>query len=131
MGFGFTAALLSQVGAAHKDAGFTGVATSWQTYVLIGLGPGFVFLLQKALQAGSLVASQPALTLANPIVGASFGIAVFGEHVRGGGWLALAVLGALLILACTVILARSPLLHDSPNTEQSSGPASTAPAHDP
>jgi len=64
-------------------------------------------------------------------VGASFGVAVFGEHVRGGGWLALAVLGALLILACTVILARSPLLHDSPNTEQSSGPASTAPAHDP
>jgi len=66
--------------------------------VLIGLGPGFVFLPQKALQAGSLVASQPALTLPNPLVGASFGVAVFGEHVRGGGWLALAALGALLIL---------------------------------
>jgi len=98
------------------------VATSWQTYLLIGLGPGFVFLPQKALQAGSLVASQPALTLSNPLVGASFGVAVFGEHVRGGGWLALAALGALLILACTVILARSPMLHDSPDTERSPDP---------
>ena len=114
MGFGFTAALLSEVAAAHRVAGFGGVFTSWQTYLLIGLGPGFVFLLQKALQAGSLVASQPALTLANPIIAAVFGVAVFGEHVQGGGWLVVAFLGAALIAVATVVLARSPLLHDTP-----------------
>jgi len=126
-GFGFTAALLSEVGAAHRVAGFVGVFTSWQTYLLIGLGPGFVFLLQKALQAGTLVASQPALTLANPIVAVGFGVAVFGEHVRSGGWLALAVLGALLIAVCTVVLARSPLLHDKPDAEQATD---SRPQHD-
>ena len=126
MGFGFTAALLSQIGAAHRVTGFAGVVTSWQTYLLIGLGPGFVFLLQKALQAGRLVASQPALTLANPLVGAGFGIAVFGEHVRHGGWLVLAALGAVLIGGCTVVLARSPLLHDASDSEQT---ADATPRH--
>ncbi|MEO6879705.1 MAG: DMT family transporter [Mycobacteriaceae bacterium] len=127
MGFGFTAALLAAVAGAHSHAGFGGVLTSWQTYLLIGLGPGFVFLLQKALQAGTLVASQPALTLSNPIVAAVFGIAVFHERVRGGGWLALAALGAVLIVVSTLILARSPLLHDdtpttSPDTTPPAGP---------
>lgn len=49
---------------------------------MIGLGPGFFFLLQKALQAGRLVASQPALTLSNPVVSVVFGVAVFDEHLR-------------------------------------------------
>ena len=129
MGFGFTAALLSQVAAAHRAAGFVGVFSSWQTYLLIGLGPGFVFLLQKALQAGTLVASQPALTLANPIVAAGFGVAVFGEHVRGGGWLALAVLGAVLIAASTVVLARSPLLHDNPSGASTEAPPAGSRPH--
>ena len=53
---------------------------SWQTYVLIVLGPTFFFLLQKTMQAGRLIASQPALTLTNPIVAGGFGIAVFGEQ---------------------------------------------------
>jgi hypothetical protein len=47
--------------------GLGGVFTAWQTYLLIVLGPLFFFLLQKTMQAGRLVASQPALTLANPI----------------------------------------------------------------
>lgn len=128
MGFGFTAALLAAVAAAHAHAGFAGVLTSWQTYLLIGLGPGFVFLLQKALQAGTLVASQPALTLSNPIVAAVFGITVFGEHVRHGGWLALAALGVALIVVSTLVLARSPLLHDNPDT---AGPTDPAPAATP
>jgi len=72
------------------------------------------------MQAGRLVASQPALTLANPVVAVGFGIAVFGEHVRGGGWIVGAVVGAALIAASTVLLARSPLLHDEGD-----------PAHDP
>ncbi len=112
IGFGFTAVLLAAITSAYAAGGIAGVFTTWQTYLLIVLGPGFFFLLQKAMQAGRLVASQPALTLANPIVATGFGIALFGEHVRHGSWLVGAFLGAALITTCTLLLVRSPLLHD-------------------
>ena len=111
IGFGLTAVLVAGVAAAHSRSGFSGVVASPLTYLLIVLGPGYFYLLQKTLQAGSLVASQPALTLSNPVVAVVFGVVVFGEHVRTDGWLALAVAAAALIAVCTVVLARSPLLH--------------------
>jgi hypothetical protein len=117
IGFGFIAAIVSGIGAAYGAFGISGVLRMPQTYLLIVLGPGFFFLLQKTLQAGRLVASQPALTLANPVVSVAFGIAVFGEHLRRGIWLILALFGAALIIACTVLLARSPLLRSSERTE--------------
>ena len=80
MGFGLTAALLSGVTGNYAARSISGVFLSWQTYVLIVLGPAFFFLLQKTMQAGRLIASQPALTLTNPIVAGGFGIAVFGEQ---------------------------------------------------
>ena len=117
--FGLIAALASAVGAAYRN-GLAGVFASWQTYAVIVSGPAAFFLLQNALQAGRLVASQPGLTLANPIVSVGWGIGVFGEQVRGGGWIASSLLGAALIAAGTVLLARSPLLaHDRSGTEVS------------
>jgi len=116
IGFGFIAALVAGIGAAYGASGIGGVLRAPQTYLVIVLGPGFFFLLQKALQAGRLVASQPALTLANPVVSVAFGVAVFDEHLRTGAWLVLALFGAALIIACTVRLARSPLLHGSERT---------------
>jgi hypothetical protein len=44
------------------------VFATWQTWVLIAAGIGGFFLLQNALQAGRLAASQPGITLANPAV---------------------------------------------------------------
>ena len=73
-------------------------------------GPTGFFLLQNALRAGPLVASQPGLTLANPLVALGWGVAVFGEHVRGGAWILGEVAGAGIVAACTVVLARSHLL---------------------
>jgi drug/metabolite transporter (DMT)-like permease len=113
IGFGFIAALIASIGAAYGASGIAGVLQAPQTYLVIVLGPGFFFLLQKALQAGQLVASQPALTLSNPVIAVAFGIVVFGEHVQGGIWLILAFFGAGLIVVCTVMLARSPLLQGS------------------
>lgn len=110
VGFALTAVLLTGISSAFSLSGFGGVLTSPQTYLLIVLGPSYFFLLQKSLQAGTLVAAQPALTLSNPVVAVAFGIVVFGEHVRTGGWLALAAAGAAAIAFCTVVLARSPLL---------------------
>ena len=111
VGFALTAVLLTSISAAYSTSGLSGVFGSPQTYLLIVLGPTYFFLLQKSLQAGSLVAAQPALTLSNPVVAMAFGVVVFDERVRTGGWLALAVAGALAIAASTAVLARSPLLH--------------------
>ncbi len=118
IGFGFTATLIAGITAAYATTGIGGVFTTWQTYLLIVLGPAFFFLLQKTMQAGRLVASQPALTLADPVVAAAFGLAVFGEHVRTGGWLTAALLGAALVAAGTLLLVRSPLLRDSSDERQ-------------
>lgn len=129
IGFGFIAALVAGIGAAYGASGIGGVLSAPQTYLVIVLGPGFFFLLQKALQAGRLVASQPALTLANPVVSVAFGVAVFDEHLRAGTWLVLALFGAALIIGCTVLLARSPLLHGSEHAR--CGPDQPAPQQTP
>jgi hypothetical protein len=65
VGFGLTAVLVKAMTAAYTH-GIGAVFTSWQTYLVIIIGPASFFLLQNALQAGSLVASQPGLTLSNP-----------------------------------------------------------------
>jgi drug/metabolite transporter (DMT)-like permease len=121
VGFALTAVLLSSISAVHSMSGFRGVFTSPQTYLLIVLGPSYFFLLQKSLQAGSLVAAQPALTLSDPVVAMAFGVVVFGERVRTGGWLALAVAGAAVIAASTAVLARSPLLHGGGHSASDAG----------
>ena len=120
IGFGLVAALVAGIGAAYSALGISGVLWAPQTYLALVLGLGFFFLLQKALQAGPLVASQPALTLVDPLVSVVFGIAVFDERLRTGTWLILALFGAALIIVCTVLLARSPLLQGSGGAESRS-----------
>ncbi len=107
--FGIVAALVASVGAAWAG-GFVGLFTAWQTYAVIVLGPTSFFLLQSALQAGELDASQPGFTLMNPLVGVLWGVFVFGEQPRGGPWVAGELVGAAVIVAATLLLVRSPAL---------------------
>jgi drug/metabolite transporter (DMT)-like permease len=106
--FGFTAALLAGITAG----GLGHLFTDWQTYALVVAGPAGFFLLQNALQGGKLVASQPGLTLSNPLTALVWGVVVFGEQAQSGGWIALAVVGVGLIAVCTVLLGRSLSLQD-------------------
>lgn len=116
--FGFTAALLAAVTAG----GLGNLLGEWQTYALIVAGPTGFFLLQNALQGGRLVASQPGLTLANPLTALGWGIAVFGERVQSGGWIVLALAGVAVIATCTVLLARSLSHQDAPDDQADSVP---------
>lgn len=109
--FGLTASLVAVMSTAAAH-GITTIFTTWQTYGLIVTGLLGVFLLQNALQAGPLVAAQPGFTLADPLVAMTWGILIFGEHVRTGPWLAGELAGGLLIALATLRLARSPLLHE-------------------
>lgn len=118
--FGLNSSLIAGVGDAMSHG--SGLFTTWQTYGVAVVGPASFFLLQNALQSGNLVASQPGFTLANPLVSVAWGIAVFGEHGRGGVFLFGTVAGALLIGAGTILLARSKLLNpDTPDSETHGG----------
>jgi hypothetical protein len=70
-------------------------------------GVGALFLLQNGLQAGALVYVQPPLTLGDALISVSYGVTVYGETLRTGGWLAVQIIAVLAIAAGCVDLSRS------------------------
>ncbi|WP_405674353.1 DMT family transporter [Streptomyces sp. NBC_01511] len=108
--YAVTAALLKDAVARIEDgAGFGTFFSSWQLYATAVAGIGALFLLQNALQAGSLVASQPMLTLGDALISITYGVTLFGESVRTGWWLIPELVAVALITVGCVELARSPL----------------------
>lgn len=105
--FGLMSALISGAGAAYSHGGFALLFTSWQTYAAVVVGPTSFFLLQSALQAGQLVASQPGFTLINPLTSVLWGVGVFGETIRGGGWFIVALVAAAGVVVATLLLLRA------------------------
>ncbi len=110
--FGLTAALMKGMTRTFSQ-GITALFTNWPLYAMIVTGVLGMFLLQSAMNAGPLIAAQPGLTLTDPIVSILWGVLVFGERVRGGWFIALAVISGLVMAAAVVMLARSPLLADA------------------
>lgn len=107
--FGLTAALMKGM-ADTFASGLGALLSSWQLYAMVVAGAAGVFLTQSALNAGRLTASQPGISLMDPIISVLWGILVFREEVRGG-WLILPqVISLLVIAAAAALLARSPLL---------------------
>lgn len=116
--FGLTAALIKGVTNVYAQ-GFGTLFTSWQLYGMIAAGALGMFLVQSALRAGRLIAAQPGLTLSDPIVAILWGILVFHERVRGGWYIALAVISGLIMASAVIALARSPLLSgEAADTEE-------------
>jgi hypothetical protein len=109
--FGLTAALIKGMTETFSE-GLTVLLTSWELYGMIAAGTLGMFLVQSAMNAGRLIAAQPGLTLSDPIVSILWGVFVFGERVRDGWHVALAVASGLVMTAAVVVLARSPLLSD-------------------
>lgn len=73
-------------------------------------GVGALFLLQNALQAGTLVASQPMLTVGDALISISLGVVLFDENVRVGWWLPLEIACLAVIVVGCVEIAKSPLV---------------------
>jgi hypothetical protein len=97
-GYALTATLLKSAMAA-LSRGVVPFFTSWQLYATAAAGVGALFLLQNALQAGSLVAVQPPLTLGDALISASYGVTIYGENVQASGWLLVAEIAAVLVVA--------------------------------
>ncbi len=112
-GFGFVAAVVKEL-STHLSQGPVGVFSNWSPYVLLLSGAAAMFLASNAFQAGSLAASQPGLTLVDPLVASLLGVVLFGDRLNLHP---AAVVGELLalvaIVGSVVFLSRSPLVQDT------------------
>ncbi|MET9368807.1 DMT family transporter [Streptomyces griseoflavus] len=118
-----TAALMKTSMHSLDDGGVTAFLTTWQTYGFALFGGCALFLLSNAMQAGPLVASQPAITLGDAGVSLLLGITLYDEYLRGGWWLPLQVLGAALIAAGVLALSRLPLARALTGDQHEAAPA--------
>ncbi|MFD3627971.1 DMT family transporter [Streptomyces sp. NPDC058698] len=107
--YAVTAALMKTSMHTLDDGGVTAFLTTWQTYGFALFGMAALFFLENAMQAGPLVASQPAITLGDAGVSLALGITIYEEHVRGGWWLPVQLLGGALIAAGVLALSKLPL----------------------
>jgi drug/metabolite transporter (DMT)-like permease len=102
-----TAALMKSAADTFSQAGGGAFLTAWQTYGFALCGIAAVFLLENALQAGSIAASQPALTLGDATVSLALGVFLYGEDIRTGWWVLPELAGVALITFGTVHLSRA------------------------
>ncbi len=109
MASGVSFALTAVFMSAGLAAGLPEAFTHWQTYLLALTGLVAMLLLQVALRTGSLVAVQPGVTLADPVVAILLGVLLFSEQVRAGVWLIADGAGALALAGGTFRLAYSPV----------------------
>lgn len=108
--WGFVAAVIKEL-ASHVAQGPSAVFANWSPYVLFLAGACAMFVVSNAFHAGPLAASQPGLTIVEPLVASLLGVSLFGEQVRHGP-LELAGEAALLMIlvASVVLLSRSPMI---------------------
>ena len=113
-----TAALMKTSMHTLDDGGITAFLTTWQTYGFALYGAAALFLLEHAMQAGPLVASQPALTLGDAGLSLVLGIVVYAETVRTGWWLLPQLLGVALVATGVLALAALPLARTLTSDDQ-------------
>jgi drug/metabolite transporter (DMT)-like permease len=102
-----TAALMKSAADTFSGHGGRAFLAAWQTYGFALCGITAVFLLENALQAGSIAASQPALTLGDAAVSLALGVALYGEHIRAGWWVLPELTGVAMITFGTFHLSRA------------------------
>ncbi|MER6999034.1 DMT family transporter [Streptomyces sp. NPDC000410] len=107
--YALTAALMKAAVHILDDYGVAAFFTSWQTYAFAVTGGSALFLLEHAMQAGPLVASQPAITLGDASLSMVLGLVLYEEHIRTGWWLVPQLLGVALIVSGVFALSRIPL----------------------
>lgn len=107
-GYGLTAAFTKGMADQFTGQGVGGVLSSWQLYACGATGLVSTWLLQNAYHAGTLAAAQPGITLIDPLIATVWGAVAFGEHVRQGWILVLAVLPLAALTAGVLALSRSP-----------------------
>jgi drug/metabolite transporter (DMT)-like permease len=100
-------AVLTKGVVDRLDDGLWALLRTPELYVWALVGVAGTAWQQSSFRAGSLTASLPTMTVAEPVVGSALGIVVLGETLRPGdaGWLTLIIAMAVMVVS-TVALAR-------------------------
>ncbi len=117
LGYGLTAAYTKGMADQFNSGGISAIFTTWELYATIGAGLLSAFLLENAYQAGPLTASQPGITLVDPLVSTIWGLVVFGEVVNHGPLLWLTALPGLALAGGVFLLSRSTILRTTQTGE--------------
>jgi len=115
-------AALSKTTADLLADGFGAAVGTWEPYTLLVVALWGMVLNQSAFQAGSLAASLPTLTAAEPLACAVIGPVFFHEQLNASP--ARTAAAFLAIAAGIVVLARSPLVlafHGDEPSDQAAG----------
>jgi drug/metabolite transporter (DMT)-like permease len=100
-------AVLTKGVVGRLDDGLWALVRTPELYVWALVAIAGTAYQQSSFRAGSLTASLPTMTVAEPVVGSVLGIVVLGETLRPGdaGWLTLFVAVGVMVVA-TAALAR-------------------------
>ncbi len=127
--FAVTAALLKEA-VGRLGQGPAEMFGHWSLYATGAAGLVAFLLLQGALGAGSLTASQPALTLGDALTSVVLGWVLFGESIHVGLSLLPEAIGVALIGAGSIGLVHSPSVGgewDATDPEESPGSTAALP----
>ncbi|MEU1146058.1 DMT family transporter [Streptomyces sp. NPDC005863] len=108
LAYGLTALFMKEAMARLAQGGVSAMVSAWQTYGCVAAGGLALLLLAHAMQAGPLIASQPAVTLGEAGASLVLGITFTADRIRTGWWLLPQTAGALLTILGVVLLARLP-----------------------
>jgi drug/metabolite transporter (DMT)-like permease len=116
-------AVLTKGVVGRFDHGIEAVLRSPELYAWALVAVAATMWQQSSFRAGSMAASLPTMTVAEPVVGSILGIFVLGETLRPGdaGWFLLIVAFAAMVFA-TAALARGEVTSkDAPAAESVPG----------
>jgi hypothetical protein len=111
--WGFVAAIIKEL-SGQVTGGPAAVFSTWPAYALMVTGAAAMLLTAHAMSAGPLAASQPGITIFDPVTATVLGVLLYSEQVRTTP-LALAgeVVGLLALAVGARTLTRSTLLAPS------------------
>ncbi|HEV7210366.1 MAG TPA: DMT family transporter [Blastococcus sp.] len=126
LGFGMASALTKQF-TDLVGQGFVAILTGWELWALLVAGVVGLALGQSALRTGVLAPAMAATNAVTLLVSVTLGVTVFGERLhRGGGRLALVVVGLALVLVGVLLLARAPAPRPDERPPDAEQPPSSA-----
>jgi drug/metabolite transporter (DMT)-like permease len=109
--FGVSDALTRSTLQTVSSHGIAAVMTSYPAYGLAAASVLAVYLMESAFNAAPLHASLPAITAAEPVVGITLGVLIFGDVIRvSPGTLALQAAGIVALVSGVILVARAPVL---------------------